>query len=566
MINYSDQPEQSYYSACKVRLILRFEEFSPTELASKPPAKTTKNLKGVSVPRDDLTVETETDSAGRRRLVLRGKTARINAGAPAPTASVDDISTLTFTVPGVVPISANLRMVSRTADTFNCDFLFADCPFDPRCIRAAAVEVFMGTIDAQDAAAGNEGLQRAAAPGVNVSRLQCPDTFVVPDTGEVASTRVFAGWVDKWSIAFQDDLAVCKIACRDNFTLLDAQKAPPNLRLDPKIPIDEAVAKYLAHFPQMEGLSVLHLPADEVPPKLEASLAKGSFPPHLGPAPSGGGGATGGDSTSVIEYLTNALGSLGYNVRIELDSVILQQASGLVSGKKSPRGDDPYRGRSLPSGERAEARQMIFGGNVETMTIDRDFAHADAKNVEVRCYNPARKSVVVARYPGPKDRVVSAKPGGKEEHEWHVVRLPAGSCTDQALLAKAAKSIYENKNRMQLVATVKTPALASWGGDNRFPDLLYVRPGDLFELRNEAFALDALLQNNGALVDYMTNLGYSLELAQAYEAARSNVAVQRFFALREANIVWGVDTGLEVSLQLATYVEARIDVDDPSRK
>jgi hypothetical protein len=209
---------------------------------------------------------------------------------------------------------------------------------------------------------------------------------------------------------------------------------------------------------------------------------------------------------------------------------------------------------------------MIFGGNVEVMSIDRDFAHADAKNVEVRCYNPARKTVVVARYPGPKDRVVSAKPGGKEEHEWYIVRLPAGSCTDSALLAKAAKSVYENKNRMQLVANVKTPALASWGGDNRFPDLLYARPGDLFELRNESFALDALLQKSGALIDFMTNLGYPLALAQAYEAARSNVAVQRFFALRELNLTWSIDNGLEVALQLATYVEARIDADDPSRK
>ena len=56
------------------------------------------------------------------------------------------------------------------------------------------------------------------------------------------------------------------------------------------MPLDKAIATYLANFPQFRGLRVEYRPAGSAVPSLSVALAKSSYKPKLGPAPTGGAG------------------------------------------------------------------------------------------------------------------------------------------------------------------------------------------------------------------------------------------------------------------------------------
>lgn len=560
-----DYPDQGYYVSWKARLIIRLEEFGQGVLKTRVPQTISKNLKGIKADRTPLKVVPDPDVPGRFLLMSDGAGQGKTKGTIAGDSSADQ---LTQVVSGIIPRKFDWKQNGfRTADELTLQVRWIDFPIDPRCVRSCAVAFYLGTMTAVEYAQGIRGITRGDAFGAGVANAAEPLNVVadayLDGSGNRRSNLRFTGWVDKWKMSWSDDEPYVEFQCRDNTQLLLNQLAPTQLVLGMKDPIDKAIATYLSNFPQFAGLTVEYRgdPGGQ-PPKLEGTLAGTAFRPQLGPQPGKGSG----DDLVVWDYLTDVCGSIGHVVRLDGNAVIVQRAATVLHGSASPRADDPYTGRSLPSGS-FPTRAFIFGRNVKSLDISRDFAGQETKNIEVRCYSPRRKQVMVARYPTKDARIATSTPGdARAENKWSVVRV--AGIEDQAVLQQIAEDVYHGRNRNEIEVVLKTENFASFGGGNEDPDLLDLKPGDAVEILVDRANPGAIatteqsLSAQGANEEHLRQLGFSKEFCSAYAKAYADAGFQRLYRVREMSVSGeaGSDTGVSFEIRAGNFVQARGDV------
>lgn len=567
-----EYPDQDYYPSAKLRLIIRFEEFgnkapdaAGATAIKKPPIKFA-GIKDAAAP---LTVQADPGApAGVKRKLIAPPAS--NNALPASANSSQD--SLTHVLGGIIPKEASWSQNGpRTADTLNLKIKYIDCPVDPRTIRSCAVEFYFGTVTAEEFALGVTGGTRGGAGGPEEPLNIVPDTYL-DDEGNQRTNLRFQGWVDAWDVEWDDEgEPMITFECRDNTSLLIEQQEPPKLVMDGKLPLDQAVAGYLANFPQLAGISVEYRPNGADAPKVNEALAKTAFRPNMGPHSAKGGGAGGGEKNSVWDYLTDVCRSVGHMIVVEGTTVVVQRVRTFTGTEFAGRVDDPFQGRDLPSGH-ATYRRFIYGRNVKSMKVGRKFVHA-ATNIEVRCYSGRRKKVLVARFPTDKDikskAVFHPQPGDGKEQKWFVVNV--SGVEDEATLRVIAQSQYEQMGRRELSMEVKTKNMASFGAGNTNPDILDMKAGDSFEVLvnrstdevNSLTAIEDQLLLQSAAAKYMTDLGFADDFAQAYAKAYADSGFQTAFRLRQMTITWNADEGVEIHLVGANYIEVRLDAQLP---
>lgn len=555
-----EYPAQGYYPGCKVRLILRFEEFKSSSVkdavnvGGKAPDAVSITHKGLKAAAA-LTVSSDPDVAGR--LVV-GEVATQPGASAGPQGQANSKDQLTHAIEGIIPFSATWNQNGiRTADTASVVLKFPDCPFDPRVIRSAGLELYMGMVTGDEFAAGTSGGRRTGSG--DPLRL-IPDTYMDVNGRQRTNLR-FQGFVDKWEVDWgNDSLPMVHLECRDNTQLFIDTEAPPKLVIAAAKPIDRAIAEYLANFPTFRGMGVEYRPAGANIPVLATALHATAFPPKLGPAPAKGGAGT--QKLSVWDYITDVCGAIGHTVRVDGTTIILQQLKTLLSNTGATRPDDPFVGRAD-----WKARRFIYGRNLISMKVDRTFSKTAPRNIEIRSYNPQRKNVLVVRFPEKADRVAQALPGdGAAEQKWTVYHVTG--IKDKGALKVVAENVYQSIGRNELGMSLQTRNLASFGGGNQDPDVLDMKPGDTFELltaRDDVEDGSSAGKLEGDLlaraVKLMTGMGYSQELATAYGNAYANGNFQKAFRLKTMSVQWSIgdDGGLAFSLNGANYLEVRVD-------
>jgi hypothetical protein len=557
-----DTPEQSYYPSCRVRFIIRLEDYG-AKGTPEPPAKPSTARSG---KKDKTPAKLRVVDQGASGLLLLGPgDDPQSVGSPQDQRGSAD--QFTHVIDGIIPIQAQfLRNGIRTADTASIEVAYADLPIDPRVVRSCAVQLFMGTVSPDDYSRGMLGELRTTSStgsGVRVPYNVLPDEYT-DSAGRPRTNLRFEGWVDEWQADWPDsDSPTVSLECTDNTRLLLDQDAPAQLTVSPTDPIDQAFADYLSNFPQFRGLSVTYRPNVErgAIPVLKKSLASTKFQPKLGPAPSGGG--TGG-KLKVWDYLTDVAGSIGHTLRFEGTLVIIQRARTLYDSRLSARGDDPYTGRVLPSGLSLVRRLYVYGRNIREMKMGRKFATIPNMNVEVRSYDTAHKKTLVARFPLKEDRVKDLKPGNSAEQKW-IVKTVAG-IKDEPTLRIIAQGIYEQVTRNELVARVITKNLGSYGGGNADPDSLDIKAGDALDVRvlregdvgntvQEAFQAVATRAS-----DFLTTLGYSERFARAYQQAADHIGMPATFRCKTMGGQWESQSeGITLDFEMTNYIEIRAD-------
>lgn len=564
-----DQPEQTYVPRWFARLAIRFEEFGDTApLRALAPKKPVKNAKGVSDLRVVLSVQQDpTAPPGVNRLVLlpQGQPSTASqSGNPQlsnneivnPFEAQKSSDGKTQYIDAIVPREAQWTQNGPLkGDTLHMTFKFIDLPIDPRAVRACGVQFYLGTIPVDQ-----HGAQIRGEAGI-LGKPPLPETWT--DANGVRRTnKRFEGWVDDWSTDF-DDQAEPSITfeCRDNLQLVIDQEAPPKLVVDAKKPFaPDAIAQYLAHFPQFAGLSVEYRGAEstDVCPTLDSVLAKTAYRPTLGPPPAGGGGAAqGAGKFSVWDYLTDAAGALGHNIRIENSTIVVQRLRALMGGQ-SARAGDPFRSRGG-----FDHRVMIFGKNVLKLKIGRKYNKQTPQNVEVRSYLPREKRLIVGRFPSKTDFLAMGLPGdGGTDQKWVVHRYP-GLKTEAACIA-VAKHIYEMVGRNEMTMKVTTHNLASYGGGNLDPDILDMQTGDAFELLvnrdptgSTINEVESFLVVQEQAAQFLRDLGFDDTFATAYGKAYSDAGFQTVFRTKTVAYACNIEEGVAVDLDGINYIEVR---------
>lgn len=464
----------------------------------------------------------------------------------------------------VLPRRAKLgRNTTREADTLELEFRYRDLPLDPRCVRSCAVNFYLGTVSANDFARGIDGSARSQGDSGAGEELE--PLHVIPDEwidaqGRPRSNLRFQGWVDEWTISWSDDEPTVRLNCTDNTRLLIDNTHPPQLQVDPKIPIDKAIARYLANFPQFVGLSVRFLPTSATPPTLAEVLDKAT---HKVPAKAGGD-----SKTSVWDYLTDVTGRLGLLIRVRGTTVVVQKPRNFVNGRR--RIDDPYLPRRLPTGRVLDFRTLVYGRNVVETELSRNYTKHANQNIEVRSYNGRRKKTLVVRFPEKgnekgKGRVVDVKHGDRTEEKWEVIRISA--VTDEKQLKFVAQAVYESRNRQELNVKLTTKNLASYGGGNEDPDLLDVETGDAIvvetQREEEEFNTINVVENRlsepNQAEQFLRLLGFPAEFAAQYGHVFSNLDVPKLFRVRRAGFDWDDEKGTGVELECVNFIVVRAD-------
>lgn len=561
-----DYPSQLYYPAWKTRLTIRLEEFGQGVLQKKVPSVPSKNLKGIKQDRAPLDPVPDPDFPGR--FLLKPKVTRASLDDAIKNYVIGDTSSdnLTQVVQAIIPKRFDWKQNGfRTADELKLNLRWVDFPIDPRVIRSCAVEFFLGTLTPVEYAQGMRGMTRGDVFGAGAANAHEPLNLIADSytdaSGNRRSNLRFTGWVNKWKMVWNEDEPMVELECQDNTILLLNQVAPPQLVLGMKDTVDQAIATYLSNFPQFAGLTVEYRGDPNAPvPKLEGTLAGTAFRPQLGPQPGQGSG----DDLVVWDYLTDVCGSIGHVIRIEGNAVIVQRPSTLLHGVASGRPDDPYQARKLPSGDFPQ-RTFVYGRNVTSFEVSRDLQHGEVKNVEVRCYSPRRKQVLVARFPTKEARIPSSTPGdARADNKWTIVRV--AGIEDQKVLQQIAEDVFHGRNRNEIEVVVKTSNMASFGGGNEDPDLLDCKPGDAVEILVDRANPSTTASSEKSLSaqqlneEMLRNLGYSKDFATAYAKAYQDAGFQRLYRVKEMSCTGDADEGVSFEVRAANFIQARGDV------
>jgi hypothetical protein len=577
-----EQPVQSYYPRARLRLIVRLEEFGSVATTPTPPKQPPHFRKGKGVDPKAKAPKAQKDPKSGAWYIGAPSSAGSSGSTPqGQTTSSDD---RTFKIEGIIPTKMTImRNGTRVADTLSATFRYLDFPLDPRAVRSMAIEAFLGTVSEEDYARQMTGAVSSSANGYLPERYV--DTY-----GRPRSNLRFQGFADEISVEFDEEgEPMISIECTDNTALLLDQDAPPKLTVSPTEPIDQAVADYLANFPQFRGLSVLYEPQGATPPSLKKALAKTAFKPTLGPPPAGGAGGAGGAGATkfaVWDYLTDVAGALGLLIRMVGTTIVLQRPRTLYAAKFSGRSDDPFTGRILPSGRNVTNRLFIYGRNMQKQSFKRRLRRpATHSNIEVRCYSGRQGKTIAVRFPGTAkgDRQKSLTPGNAADEKWKVITV--SGIEDEATLRAIAQAAYEQVGRNELAVRFQTINLGSYGGSNSDPDVLDLEAGDPIDLEVARTSPGQVTAGNAVNTveeqlatranGFLRDLGYDADFARAYGKCIATSGLSSSYRVKTVSFDWsddydagsgggGDEQALVIDIEAVNFIEVRQSKDLPA--
>lgn len=566
----NEYPAQSYYPGARVAFIIRLDDphrkrFNRNK-ATLPASQTSSKYPEV------LDIVNEN---GALRLVPKSvqgaQSARLPKNAKPFHLSVPNINEdpLTQVVSGVIPNSASLSLNGiRSASTLTLEIPFSALPIEPRMVRGVGVEFYLGTVTASDFQLGIQGGTRQTKNGsepLNIIPENYTDAY-----GKVRSNLRFSGWVDEWEVLWGESQPMVRLLCRDNTAILIDTQAPALLALDPKIPLDQAFAKYLARFPQFAGLSVKYLPSSATAPVYKDVTAKAAFNPRFG-APQFMANGQG----SVMDYFADVAGALGLVVRSDPSNatIIIQQPRSIYGDNFPVREDDSF-GRVAPSGLNMPYRLFVYGRNVLDLSMKRKYTVAGPTTIEVRSYDPVKKRNLVVRYPYKEERLERGLPGSILPDE-KIQQIFQRGITDLKTLHKVAQGIYEQLGRNEIELMIKTRNLGSFGGSALDPDLLDCQAGDTIQFEvtadtqsghlNSINQVEVAQRQSGSAQAYVKSLGYSDAFAKAYAEVMRNALLLPYFRVKRLDFTWDIERGVDISVTAINYIGVRGDAleDEP---
>lgn len=493
---------------------------------------------------------------------------------------------------GRVPIKASVELPGyREAGKFSAEFEFRDVPIDPRTVRAAAVEIHCGAVPASEFSAGM-GAVTPDAPRRSVITTRTAAGQPNPETLQLV------GIVDEWNVTHNDSGSTISISGRDlRAPLIDTpistKPGEPQVLADLDFgqPIDRFVTQLLRVRPEFADYTVAVNPeewpggivpspnADGVVPRVRRG-ANGARAGGRGTPNSGSADLSFWDMITRTCYLVGAIPYFrGFELLIRPSrNIFTQQNAGNDPMNPTPFSGGEPRYFDAPSRtilpDPLRVRRLVYGRDVESISFDRKFGGYQRPRV-VRCVSTDTSSpnrgtarIVEGRWPTPaaperarRTRVAPGDGGATEE----ILNIPVPGVRDPARLQFIAQSIFEEIGRGELGGACSTRNLASFGGDNRDPDLIRLKPGDAIE-----FGVDTrYLNSTPPLVSaYTDNQRASFEEAVADITSRigdENLArvlvatsrgqikdLQRFFRVSTVKFSWD-GSGMKIDFDFQNY-------------
>lgn len=489
----------------------------------------------------------------------------------------------------------------RQAGQFEFTFDFRDLPIDPRTIRAAAIEIYLGAVNPDDFATG---MTRVEPDGTRRSILRTRD-----DSGNTIEP-LMVGFVDEWDVVHDESGSTISAKGRDaRGILLDtpigvAPGATQQLMemLDLSQPIDAVVTQILLFNPFFSQFLVTTNPEEWPNSTIPSPGAPDLVPRHRRGARgqrAGGRATPPSDSNNLnfwdlivrVCYLVGAIPYFeGLALRIRPSRSIYDQARQGFD----PNVPTPFAGgRQRTFDQVAQAdinpglsfRRLVYGRDVRKFSFNRKLGGFQRprviRTVAIDSSSTERgaQRMIEARWPPataePATRRTRVAPSGQQSQE-EILNIPVAGVVSQTRLEEIARSVYEEIGRGEMGGACETENLASFGGGNSDPDLLRMRPGDGVEfmvdtrnLGSRAPLVSALTDSQRtsfeeAVQEIASRIG-DQNLARVIVAtARGQVQeLQRFFRVSTVKYAWSLQ-GIKIAFDFQNYVVVRNQVGDVS--
>ncbi len=534
---------------------------------------------------------------------------------------------LTWAV-NIVPRKASVQLDGyRKAGTFNVSLSKRDLPIDPQVVKAGQIRIFFGCADPDDFSAWVMGSMNGKPTRV----LRTHDDAGVPDPNLLALWGVF----DEVSMSLDGSHDEISFEGRDlRGVLLDSPidaKKFTRLKLDQ--PIDKVVQDILSTHPLADKMNITVQPTDWESYGLPPGAAG---PPRPIPSPVTTTGVTrvnaglkgntpGAQPTAANSKLTYwdlvtqfcfLVGAIpyfrGHDLCIRPVAALesLKGVQDLETGAVTfdPKVKTPFAGgktRQLPGGQPFAVRRLVYGRNVQKLTIKRRLAGGmRPKVIQVVSLDTRTHKILEATWPkdlkkktgGAKGKGTTANPsGGAGATEVH--RVPLSGITDIGQLTEIAKAIFESTAHHEVEGTFATKELASliapgspgdartWG--NADADLLRCRPGDPVQVLMDGAHLGSRQRGQDSFISSVTqdeSLGFDEAVEQVSKRltihdnegrpiqdrnfARVLVAtgrnavleLQQWYRIHGMDFAWncsGDKASMEVNGKFHNYIEAQ---------
>ncbi|NBX24121.1 MAG: hypothetical protein EBR52_08475, partial [Microbacteriaceae bacterium] len=558
----------TFYPSCVVNLRLRFDETLHVQPEPTP-------------------VSTDDTVAG---------TAEASPPQPQPLLTRPGDENVSYVL-NRVPMKASVELPGyRQAGQFTLDLAFRDLPIDPRTVRAAAVDIHLGAVAADNF---REGMTGQPVNGWRPSVLRT----INDDGSPNMDTLLMTGTVDEWGVDHDDSRSVVTLKGRDmRGILLDTPLTnDPRIaqqiieELDLSQPIDTLIGSLLAYNPLFGDFIVTTVP-DEWPDGVVPAVGDPELVPRHRRGARGGrssGRGTPPSSSSNLNfwdlivrfcYLVGAIPYfIGTELRIRPARSIYDQARAGGPLNPTPFASGDPRTIDVPSGAPIEPslryRRMVYGRDIQQLSFERKMNGAQRPYTvrAVSVDNDARVRgsgrTLEGRWPpqeaeSARRQTVSA---GENAAAENIINVPVPGITSADRLAEIARAVYEEIGRGEMGGSCTSKNLTSFGGDNADPDLLRMKPGDAVDFQVDVRNLGARSPLVSSLTDHMRT-GFDDQVRAIAERigdenlARVIVAttrglvseLQTFFRVANVKFAWS-ESGVATTFDFQNYVLATYD-------
>jgi hypothetical protein len=458
---------------------------------------------------------------------------------------------LTITIGSLPVIKAEIeRSHFRAGDKATFTLNYWDCPFDPRKMRAAAVEVLIGVVSAEEHDAGMHGLTREDG-----SRYS-----VVEDVPGVGRDTRFLGFVTKWDVEFGEDGATVRGQAEDLTGLLRDTPMPADVEIDHDQPLERGIKGLLERFPALRHVEVVFGEGTgEAGPKPGTAAARRKKTVKKGKKRI----RRNAEQSSVLDHITDVC--VGTGMICVVDGLRLKVTNA----------------RTL-FGPQAGAPRMVWGKNLTELSFARTMAGYKHPTVEVRSYQVDKRRTYAARYPdlkhfgiailGVRDFPVAPQRPSRVPHDGkkpdEPIRVVPVYDVRPEVLPEIARGIYEETARQEIEGTFSTSDPASFGRDFAAANLLDLRAADSIEIvidtRGQGEVADAVTRLHSMgfpeRVAHLEASGYQRKVAVAYAALLDASDLQTLYRVATVRLRFDQEEGLDVAVDFMNYIIVR---DDP---
>ena len=481
---------------------------------------------------------------------------------------------------GVIPKTASFELPGyRQAPKFNMTLAWRDLPLDPRAVRALGVEIYVGSLSADQF---SRNMLFKDSPGLAASLLTSPDNLIL------------AGTCDSIDTGFDEHGSVLTLEGRGlQGIFLDARIHNESLLDLPVVqPIGALVEALLARAGMGGKVPVEVEAATEWPGGKEPQVATQDVVTRVNKGRDGNKAEmpTKGDSSTILFwdlvvnfcFLVGAVPYFeGHTLRIRPAVNLYQRQAQAKLGKTPFLNSKPRTVRTDKGSEQFSLRRMVYGSNLLNFRLSRKLAGSSKlPTIRVVCNDPdaetpGKGQVLEAQWP-PKDaedkqKTSSVAPNGGESKE-ELMTIPVYGIKDITRLTQIAHALYEEICRNEISGSASTKDLASLGGGNGDTDLLRLRPGDPVEFLVDATGLRGfppIVSDANLLASQSPEEATRLLAEQLGDRDLAALIVgtsrgqfqglQDFFHVQTVKYGWAVESGIAVDFDFQNYVEARYE-------